>query len=310
MKKTFLANLEHFLSTKEDHHGAMTIRALRKTSSIILSVNYTLRNMFDSSPIVDRQNDDIVVSLTTNGKRISSVYLTIESIANGSRKPSRLILWLNDKDSVDRPHPSLERLVRRGLELKYAQNYGPHTKYFPYISSTQDHTIPLVTADDDIFYPSNWLRSLEQEYIRSDRYILCHRAKRIKLGANGCLEYDNWPLVSDSLPAFTCFATGVSGVLYPPNALNAIAKFDTKFQQKALWADDIWLHYVAINSRILVKQLCSSSKHYLDVPGTRSDGLAHKNVSDGRNDKIIESLYGETELEKLLLDEESTVQPF
>ena len=36
-----------------------------------------------------------VVSLTTHGIRLEQAYLTIESIARGAVRPSRLILWRN-----------------------------------------------------------------------------------------------------------------------------------------------------------------------------------------------------------------------
>ena len=55
---------------------------------------------------------------------------------------------------------SLRRLERRGLEILAAGNYGPHTKYYPYVASTSRHTVPLVTADDDIIYPPEWLALL------------------------------------------------------------------------------------------------------------------------------------------------------
>ena len=101
-----------------------------------------------------------VVSLTSFGKRIDSVYLAIESIARGSTLPSELILWLDDETRYNSLPSTLERLARRGLTIKLSKNYGPHTKYYPYISSQHEFSLPLVTADDDIIYPRDWLHNL------------------------------------------------------------------------------------------------------------------------------------------------------
>lgn len=73
--------------------------------------------------------DGPVVSLTTHGKRIDSVYLTLESIARRSVLPSRIILWLDDLATFRNRPSSLRRLKDRGVEVQLAANYGPHTKY-------------------------------------------------------------------------------------------------------------------------------------------------------------------------------------
>lgn len=38
---------------------------------------------------------DIIVSLTTYGRRIHSVYMAIESVMEQTMKPNRIILWLD-----------------------------------------------------------------------------------------------------------------------------------------------------------------------------------------------------------------------
>lgn len=60
-----------------------------------------LKNNIDTckeSGVTNERNADkeVVVSLTTYGKRLYSVSLTIESIMQGTMKPNRLILWLQD----------------------------------------------------------------------------------------------------------------------------------------------------------------------------------------------------------------------
>jgi len=108
--------------------------------------------------------------------RIDSVFLTIESIGRGELLPARIILWVDDPKVFASLPSSLRRLERRGLEVKLADNYGPHTKYYPYLTSEADIRHPLVTADDDILYPRGWLKGLAAAYALNDQVINCYRA--------------------------------------------------------------------------------------------------------------------------------------
>src|ERR1700691_1503154 len=101
-----------------------------------------------------------VVSMTSYGRRIRTAYLAIESIAWGDVRPSRLILWLDDHTAFNNPPATIRCLMKRGLEVKLCEDYGPHKKYYPYLQSLETFESPLVTADDDILYPTYWLKHL------------------------------------------------------------------------------------------------------------------------------------------------------
>ena len=109
---------------------------------------------------------DANVSLTSFGKRISTVWQTIETIGAGRTRPRRLILWLDDAEALSDLPPSLRRLQARGLEILPCLNYGPHKKYFPYVNDIlpSEPGRTLVTADDDVLYPANWLKDLLHEH--------------------------------------------------------------------------------------------------------------------------------------------------
>ena len=92
----------------------------------------------------------VSVSLTTYSKRLQTVHTTIQSIVQGKVRPKRLILWLDgDPHKQVIPLP-LQRLAKRGLEIIYVKNFGPHKKYFPYVCAYSDEDVPLVAADDDV----------------------------------------------------------------------------------------------------------------------------------------------------------------
>ena len=67
----------------------------------------------------EEEGTEFIVSLTTHGRRLYEVYLAIESIMQGSRKPDRIVLWLSS-DKQGEPLPlTLLKQMKRGLVVKY-----------------------------------------------------------------------------------------------------------------------------------------------------------------------------------------------
>ena len=56
-------------------------------------------------------------------------------------------------------------------------NYGPHTKYYPYIESVETFEVPLVTADDDSLYTRDWLQKLIADFRKYPEHVNCHLAR-------------------------------------------------------------------------------------------------------------------------------------
>lgn len=234
----------------------------------------------------------VVVSLTSFGSRIGTVAWAVESIAAGSVRPERLILWLDDPAAVQAPPAALERLRRRGLEILPTPDYGPHKKYFPYVRSLERHVLPLVTADDDILYPRDWLERLVGSHLRSPDQVICYRANRIIVDGERLAPYASWPRCRTTRPSVAHLATGVSGVLYPPALLEELSRRGEAFLDSCPRADDIWLHWVALRTGVPVGQVESRPRHFLAVPGTQDSSLTASNVHEGGNDRQIAAVYG------------------
>ena len=168
-----------------------------------------------------------VVSLTTFGKRTDTVHLAIESIGRGRALPSRIILWIDDQGRFDSPPQAIRRLQRRGLEIKLCTNYGPHTKYYPYVASEEAFPTALVTADDDVLYPRYWLQKLVEALREYPETVNCYWAHVISVRAEGISEYANWKLCGSTSPSVRHLATCVYGVIYPPAFLSLIHIYTT-----------------------------------------------------------------------------------
>jgi hypothetical protein len=257
----------------------------------------TLANRFWRGKVTSQGGP--VVSLTTYGDRIHKVYITIESIAQGSHRPSRLILWLDDPDQFNNPPRSLSRLVARGLELRTCSNFGPHKKYYPYVVENNSHQIPLVTADDDILYPKWWLDGLNAAFEAASKQIHAYRAHRVVLTDGQIAPYSSWPR-SAGPASILNFSTGVSGAIFPPEFLDTLRDQGEGFTAVCPRADDVWLHATAVRSGVLIHQVMKDSVHFNVVPGTQGQALMHGNVTSGANDLQIAATYTDDDLLRLV----------
>jgi hypothetical protein len=232
-----------------------------------------------------------VVSMTTYGKRVDTVYLTLESIALGSRLPSRLILWLDELDRYHNLPESLRRLQARGLEIRLTPNYGPHKKYYPYLQSGAVLDAPLATADDDVIYPSSWLKGLSDSYNAYPSLVSCYRAHVVRFEGQQFAPYVTWKRCRSTTPSFLNFATGVSGTIYPPALQEQIKAAGLGFEPLCPRADDVWLHLQALRGGFRVKQLKSWEQSFPELPGTQDMGLVVENVHGSQNDLQIQKTY-------------------
>lgn len=256
-------------------------------------------NQFSRS-IITRPGGPIV-SLTTHGPRIESVHYTIESIGRGRLRPSRLILWIDDRSLYEQLPRALSRLKERGLEVKFSDNFGPHTKYYPFIESEANLDAPLVTADDDILYPSYWLCELARAYAAFPQYNNCFRARTIALFDSYIAEYAKWELCASTAASFSHVANGVSGVVYSPRFQQALKVAGREFMGCCPKADDLWLHVQALRSGFRIRQIGKKAVHFPLIPGSQEVALFKGNcLEEDGNDRQVKATYKHSDISALL----------
>lgn len=283
--------------------GSAVGRKVRKYRSRLqrklLWLQYALANRFGSRRVV--ADGGPVVSLTSYSTRLRSVHITLESIAAGNLLPSRLILWIDEEKTLaDLPAP-LRRLQARGLEVKRCNNYGPHKKYFPYVQGERI-AAPLVTADDDVFYPEGWLQGLQAAHEQTPDQVVCYKAKQVGIEQGAIQPYHGWATQLGRTPSLRNFAIGVSGVLYPAILQEVLKREGEAFVTVTPKADDIWLHWHALRSGVRVRQLSDSDEHFPSLPGTQDIALYSTNLKQGGNDQVIAKLYTAEDIAMMLKD--------
>ena len=224
-----------------------------------------------------------VLSMTTQPHRLELVHYAIESIARGTRKPSRLHLWITDEKSYFHLPSTLQRLKARGLEIHLTDELGPHTKFHPYVDRETAFAAPLVTADDDVIYPEDWLEQLIRAYEANPSAIHCFRAHRMRVANGRTTPYNSWAPCEDTRPSHLNFITGVSGVIYPPEYLLHLKQSGTEFTRCCPHSDDIWLTVVALRAGFKIAQLDDSPRLFTTIPKSQTKRLFDLNVVLGEN---------------------------
>lgn len=130
---------------------------------------------------------EIVVSFTSFPERIGTAWVAAFTLLNQSIKPVHTILWLADSQFPGGKNipESLLRLKKYGLEIRFCEDIKSHKKY--YHSMKEYPNAVVVIADDDVFYPSNWLEKLIDKYRKYPNCVCCYWAHKITL-ENGIIN--------------------------------------------------------------------------------------------------------------------------
>jgi hypothetical protein len=211
-------------------------------------------------------------------------------------KPDRLVLWLDQK--LEPLIPAwLRWQTRRGLEIRLIHDVGPHTKIFYALKAFDGSRI--VTADDDAWYPDFWLEELLTAHERAPDCITCHRAHRMVADEHGrFLPYKQWDWLSpmETGPSLWLFPTGVSGVLYPANALHPEVGNARVFQQLCPTADDVWLKAMSLLNHTPCQKVAPCSRDWPAVRGSQQRNLSEYNVELGWNDVQLRAVFNHYKL--------------
>lgn len=237
----------------------------------------------------------VIVSLTSYPARFEAVAQTLEPLFRQTVAPDCIQLWLAEDEfpqTGDLPK-SLRDLADIGLEIKWCKrSLKPHTKYFWAMRENPDAII--ITIDDDIVYPLNLVETLLQVHYRHPEAIVANRTHIVTLDESGSIaKYSDWMFEQTSIcgtPRRDLLATGVGGVLYPPNVFDESVFDEMAINETCLFADDLWLmvHELRLDVPVVSTGVDPTLSY---VPGTQESGLYLDNLEGGRNDDFLKVLF-------------------
>ena len=245
--------------------------------------------------IVDKGNN-IVVSLTTYGRRVNNIVpYTIYYLYRQRVKPQRVILWIDERTWNDKNLPEkLKFLQKHGLEINYCKDIKSYTKLIYSLRICPNN--PIITIDDDMLYHSNMVKLLSESYNENPRSVsaLVVSYPQWNKINESLMPYKKWPMKNVRVYALSVFAKGFGGVLYPPACFNEEVYREDIFTELCPDADDVWFWVMEIlnGTQVLpiVNNLAIFPSDSLYQFLHKGAALNHSNVHNSGNDKQIEEV--------------------
>lgn len=249
---------------------------------------------------------DVIVSLTTFGKRLNDVYITIESIMQGSCKPNKIILWLQDNLKNTELPIFVKNQQKRGLEVCYCKDLRSYKKLIPTLGKYPDAAI--ITIDDDVIYREDVVEKLIAAHRIDNRVICANNVHEISLDRNNAvLPYRKWKNDCEELrPSFRFFAVGVGGILYPPHCFNSDVANEKVFSSICPNADDIWFYAMAVTNGFKIMKTQSHPFFFHDYYSNdmfQPDSLSNLNLirnGGNGNDEQIKKVFAKYDVYKII----------
>ncbi len=239
---------------------------------------------------------EVIVSLTTYGKRLQDVCFTVESLMQQTLKPNRIILNLDSSARKQLLPIALKNQLKRGLEIKIVDdNIRSYKKLIPTLKDNPEAII--ITVDDDLLYEFDVIERLFNSYLTYPNKVSALRTHTILFDDNKTpLSYNKWKMeCADTQNPYHLFATGVGGVLYPPHCLSDEVFNQDVFTSICPTADDVWFHAMALKNGtgiVKVPSRNSDGCDYILNESVQDMGLCTINTGDGGlNDPQIKAVY-------------------
>ncbi|EOU9535526.1 hypothetical protein ACOJCT_003802 [Cronobacter dublinensis] len=254
-------------------------------ASIKKSVYYFVRAIFSQSSGVDK-NSSFLVTLTSYGLRKNFVFLTIESILHQHIRPAKIVMWLHKEDKPQGiARWILARQEKRGLEIVFVDIDVRSYKKLSFVPDFYPDYDFYITADDDVFYPKNWISGFKSHIINNPNAVYCYRGRSILFNNAGHLvAYPEWPLAQrKDITGNELLPTGVSGVCYPKNSLDTRVADYEAINRLCPYADDIWYKALTTARGYNALLINEHSTHFTPIITGFTKGLEKINVLNDQN---------------------------
>lgn len=268
-----------------------SVSNLKKFETNLEKIEYinSVYQFFPDARFVDI--DRPVVSLTSYPGRIATVDQTIRSILNQDIPPKEVVLYLADSQFPEREGglpSSLTDLLGKGLVIRWCEDMRSYKKLIPALSDYPEDII--ITADDDVIYPGNWLRTLLTAHFRQPEEVQCLRGRKILMEQGHFLPYSEYRLIKyDEPSSFFILQTGLGGCLYKKSMLHEDVARKELFTSLCADGDDIWFWAMAVLKGTKIHWCAPGLNDPLYIEGTQESGtcLWEQNKQGGNDEHFM-----------------------
>ena len=260
-----------------------------KLKEIPISIYYCLRLRYKFYRNVNKEKIQlpVIISLTSMPSRLSSIDIVINSLLDQTLSPKLIILWLHSSLENKLPKP-LTRLQGKYFEIKFCEGTSSYRKLLPTLKEYPSSII--ITCDDDIIYPVNWLESLYTSHKQYPERVITHAGRIIRRDSqNNLLKYKSWLFIECSNNSASLLPIGFSGILYPPETFTQQVFDRDLYMELCPKADDLWFKAMGyLNNR---RAYCTPENLvFIPIIGSQSDSLGKTNIKRDGNFEQWKSL--------------------
>ena len=204
-------------------------------------------------------------------------------------------MWIsNQYELTDLPY-SVTKFVKNGLDIRFVEDKKSFTKIIYALKEFRNSII--VTADENIYYPKQWLSRLYLSYISSPKDIHVHSARIVTEKNAKPSPQREWKNPAKTEKAdFLYFPVSTGGVLYPPECfVREVAREDI-YGKKVNTSWDIWSWVMALISDRKIRLVKNHINKFAFVDGisafkTYAKAVKNRPQSDEELAKLFE-YYG------------------
>jgi hypothetical protein len=225
--------------------------------------------------------EPVIVTFTSIPSRLHVLSTTVRSLLNQSVQPERIILWLNHDLKGQLPG-SLTHLVGDRFSIEFRDGHSSHRKLTFALTEYPNHI--LVTCDDDLMYPTDWLARLLTEHTQHPRDIIAHECRTIAYEQSGEAQaYKYWNAEPPGGSQPNTVAIGYGGTLYPANGLHPDALNEDLYMSLTPTADDLWFKAMAMRNNTQVRRSQHSRPRPIPIALSQTVALGHTNIKKDGN---------------------------
>ena len=202
----------------------------------------------------------LIINVTSFPPRFNQLHLTLKSLLLQSVCADKVVLWLYEKDIAFLPCSVLE-LKSHGLIIESCpDDIRSYKKLIPALTKWPDAY--HVTADDDLYYPEDWLLQLVKGFHESaGADVICLRAHLMKYDQGVLLPYYMWEKETlENGPRVDLFPTTGAGALFSPGSLGDRVDQQDIFMMLAPYADDVWFYFMALSNHSKIYRVGTNRK--------------------------------------------------
>ena len=264
---------------------------------------YDMRKLESNSDHVQvKENDQIIVSMSTMPWRCENIVETATSLIEGTRSPDKFVLYITHDDFSEIPFDIKEFAKKNSkFEVHWAdKNYKVATKLIPALKEYPNSII--INVDDDYVYSKDLVENLYNSYEKDRDAVHTVAGHRIGITSKGIL-YNAQSYAFNRYDYLTKFRTkgydimylSGHGTLYPAHVFDNTNMFNDEERmshwgtQDELWG---WMNLICDWKQIVVcGDWCNTDGH----PWTVSHIWTKNPLWAINNGKEVEMLWHATE---------------